>query len=69
MNKNTPGDREASIRLSNIRGEDGGKRERSTKGLVCTHAYKPNQWSPTTGGWGHEWGGVWDGNGGMRTNI
>ena len=40
MNKNRPREREAVIRLSNLRGkvrEDGGKGKRSTKGLVCMH--------------------------------
>ena len=40
MNRNRPGDREAVIRLSNLRGKVGegrGKGERSTKGLVCMH--------------------------------
>ena len=61
MNKNRPGDREALIRLSNLRRkvrEGGGKEERSTKGLVCMHI------SLTSGV-----GGMWDGNGGMKTNM
>ena len=40
MNKNRPREREAAIRLSNLRGkvgESGGKGKRSTKGLVCMH--------------------------------
>ena len=40
MNKSRPRDREALLRLSNLRrkvGEGGRKRERSTKGLVCMH--------------------------------
>ena len=41
MNKN----REALVRLSNLRekvGEGGGKRERSTEGLVCMHVSLSN---------------------------
>ena len=40
MNKSRPRDKEAWIRLSDLRrrvGEGGGKGERSTKGLVCIH--------------------------------
>ena len=40
MNKNRSRDRETLIRPLNLRGkvgEGGGKRERSTKGLVCMH--------------------------------
>ena len=38
----------------------------SSKLPGTVHAHKPTQWSWTTRG-GHTWGGVWDGNGGMRT--
>ena len=54
-NTNRPREREAAIRLSNLRGkvrEDGGKGKRSTKGLVYIHmglASGHGQW-----GWG--WG-------------
>ena len=40
MNRDRSRDREASIRLSNLRGkidEGMGKEERSTKGLICMH--------------------------------
>ena len=67
INRNRPGDREAAIRLSGLRGKLGGERQRGDiNQRTCVHAYKPNQWSWTT--WGvHTWEGVWDGNGGMRT--
>ena len=40
INRNRPGDREAVIRLSNLKGkvgDGGGKGKRSIKGLVCMH--------------------------------
>ena len=71
MNKNRPRDKEAWIRLSDLRGSVGegeDKGERSTKGLVCIHMSLTSG-QGQQGGAGGMCGKGWDGNGGMRTNM
>ena len=62
MDKSRSRDREASIRLSNLRwkvGVGGGKGKRSTKGLVCMHISLTNGHRHRGGEgmsvWGREW--------------